>query len=155
MKKFIGVKVINAEPMNLGVYNKYRGWTIPSDEDPKKDGYLVVYMDGYESWSPKEIFEEAYRETTGITFGLAVEAMKKGLKVARSGWNGKDMYAVYMPGYPEGVQVNEITQKQHGVPEGTKFVYRPYFQLYTAQKDVAMWSPSTSDSLADDWFILK
>lgn len=27
-------------------------------------------------------------------------------------------------------------------------------QLYTAQHDVAMWSPSGSDALADDWMIL-
>ena len=26
------------------------------------DGYEVKYPDGYISWSPKEVFEEAYRE---------------------------------------------------------------------------------------------
>lgn len=24
-------------------------------------GYLVVYPDGYKSWSPKRVFEESYR----------------------------------------------------------------------------------------------
>lgn len=24
-------------------------------------GYLVVYPDGYKSWSPKHVFEESYR----------------------------------------------------------------------------------------------
>lgn len=32
--------------------------------------------------------------------------------------------------------------------------YRAYWALKTAQNDIAMWSPSGSDSLAEDWFIL-
>jgi len=90
-----------------------------------------------------------------MNFGEAIEAAKAGKKVARTGWNGKGMYAVVMPGYPEGIEVNEATQKAHNLPEGTKLVYRPYWQLYTAQQDVAMWAPSGSDSLAEDWEILN
>lgn len=62
MKKYIGVKKIEAEPMTRGDYNKYKGWTIPADENPADEGYLVRYSDSYESWSPKKQFEEAYRE---------------------------------------------------------------------------------------------
>lgn len=29
-----------------------------------RDGYTVVYPDGYRSWSPKETFEACYREVT-------------------------------------------------------------------------------------------
>ena len=29
-----------------------------------KQGYHVTYPDGYESWSPKDVFEIAYREVT-------------------------------------------------------------------------------------------
>ena len=46
--------------MNLGEYNNMRGWSIPDDEDPNLDGYLVKYSDEYISWSPKEVFERAY-----------------------------------------------------------------------------------------------
>lgn len=60
MRSYIGAKIINAEPCNLGDYNKRRGWTIPADEDPSREGYVVQYP-GYLSWSPKEVFEEAYR----------------------------------------------------------------------------------------------
>lgn len=89
-----------------------------------------------------------------MNFGDAIAAAKDGKKVARIGWNGAGMYAVIMPGYPEGVEVNEATMKAHNLPAGTKLVYRPYWQLYTAQKDVAMWAPSGSDSLAEDWTII-
>lgn len=61
MKTYIGIKIIEAEPMNLGDYNKFRGWAIPKNEDPSREGYLVKYPpDGYISWSPKEVFEDAY-----------------------------------------------------------------------------------------------
>ena len=56
---YIGVKMVEAKPMNLGDYNRYREWTQPENEDPSREGYLVVYKDGYESWCPKEAFEEA------------------------------------------------------------------------------------------------
>jgi hypothetical protein len=61
MQTYIGTKIIQAEPLNLGGYNARRGWTIPEDENPDREGYFVVYPDGYQSWSPKEVFEEAYR----------------------------------------------------------------------------------------------
>jgi hypothetical protein len=61
MQAYIGAKVIQAEPLTLGEYNKRRGWTIPADEDPERPGYFVMYPDNYFSWSPKEVFEEAYR----------------------------------------------------------------------------------------------
>jgi hypothetical protein len=32
--------------------------------------------------------------------------------------------------------------------------YRHYIALKTAQNDVATWSPSTSDALAEDWEIV-
>lgn len=61
MQTYIGTKIIQAEPLTLGAYNERRGWTIPADEDPAREGYFVSYPDGYVSWSPKEVFEEAYR----------------------------------------------------------------------------------------------
>lgn len=58
----MGFKLIQAEPMNLGEYNKSRGWTIPENEDPNTEGYRILYPDGYVSWSPKPIFEKAYMQ---------------------------------------------------------------------------------------------
>ena len=58
MQSYIGCKIIQAEPMNEEV-----GRT-PGD-NPPRPGYKVVYPDGYTSWSPKEVFEEAYRPISG------------------------------------------------------------------------------------------
>ena len=38
-----------------------------------------------------------------MNFGEAIEAMKLGKKVSRSGWNGKNMFVVYQKGYPDGI----------------------------------------------------
>lgn len=46
MKNYIGVKIVKAEP----------------EEREGKAGYKVRYEDGYISWSPKDVFEKAYRE---------------------------------------------------------------------------------------------
>lgn len=76
MKHYIGVKEIDAKPMNRGNYNEYRGWTIPEDENPADEGYLVKYPDGYESWSPKEVFEKAYTEYDGTGLMSTVDDMR-------------------------------------------------------------------------------
>lgn len=85
------------------------------------------------------------------SFGDAIEAAKKGLKVARSGWNGSGMFAYIVP--------ENSYRAQTGVAKeywGDRLVpHREYWALKTAQEDVATWSPSSSDSLADDWSIVK
>lgn len=58
--KYIGVKQVEAKPMTRGDYNDYRGWTVPADENPNDEGYMVKYADDYVSWSPKETFEKSY-----------------------------------------------------------------------------------------------
>lgn len=70
MKTYIGTKIVRAVPMTRLQYNEFRGWTVPADENPADEGYLVEYMDGgkpntaaydgYVSWSPKEQFDKAY-----------------------------------------------------------------------------------------------
>ena len=117
MKDYIGVKVVAAEPMSRGEYNAYRGWKIPSDENPEDEGYHIRYPDGYESWCPKKQFNEAYRKCDNMTFGIAIEAMKKGNKVARRGWNGKGMFVVYQKAYPNGIPCNKQTAEAWGLVE--------------------------------------
>ena len=154
MQKYIGTKIVNMQPMTRAEYNVFRGWQLPD--------YLVEYTDGgkpntaqfagYVSWSPKEQADAAYRETTGLTFGLAVEAMKKGAKVARAGWNGANMFAYYVPAasYPAQTGV----AKQH-FGEDAMVPYRAYIALKTADGGVATWAPSGSDALAEDWLVIE
>lgn len=60
MKQYIGTKIVEAEPANK-VNGKVQpaDWPIPNDATVE-EGYTVRYADGYESWSPKDVFERAY-----------------------------------------------------------------------------------------------
>lgn len=72
MKKYVGMKIINAKPMTRVDYNNFRGWSLPDNENGEDEGYLVEYTDGgisntpgykgYVSWSPKDVFERTYKE---------------------------------------------------------------------------------------------
>ena len=62
MKNYIGVKIVKAEPMTKGEFEKMRGAVSSMLEDDTTPGYMVKYPDGYLSWSPKSVFEKAYRE---------------------------------------------------------------------------------------------
>ena len=150
MQKYIGTKIIEAVPAIRKGGKVYEdGWPIPKSMDPTEEGYKVRYPDGYESWSPKDVFEEAYRPTDCMSFGLAIEAMKKGKKVARRGWNGKNQHIElatrisYMTA--EGVFVNV----EHEAI-GNKAI------AFCGTSGVQMgWLASQADMLADDWEVVK
>lgn len=59
-KTYTGTKTIKAVPMAKAEAEKVLGKSI-NPATPGADGYLVEYPDGYRSWSPKKVFEDAYR----------------------------------------------------------------------------------------------
>ncbi len=89
-----------------------------------------------------------------MDFSDALVACRDGMKIYRSGWNGKGMYVVFQPGYPRGIAINENTSKATGIPQGTVCRFRPYLMMYTAQEDFVPWVASQSDLLGDDWFVV-
>ena len=63
LRTYTGTKTVKAIPMGAGEA-KRNGADITNETVVKNvlnDGYLVQYPDGYRSWSPKKVFEEAYR----------------------------------------------------------------------------------------------
>ncbi len=67
-KLYIGSKLIRAYPLDecsfLKQFKGEDGHDIANRET--RPGYLVIYPDGYKSWSPKDVFETAYREVTDL-----------------------------------------------------------------------------------------
>lgn len=59
MKKYIGTKEVQAQPMSaeLAISKGFKTSTYTG----KDEGYEVIYQDGYSSWSPKEVFDQAYK----------------------------------------------------------------------------------------------
>lgn len=65
MKTYIGTKIIEAIPaIRTGgkVYDANE--LIPRSMELVEEGYKVRYQDGYESFSPKDVFERFYLELT-------------------------------------------------------------------------------------------
>lgn len=152
MKHYVGTKFIQAEPMTRGAYNIHRGWEIPADENPEDPGYLVQYSDGYISWSPAVQFEMAYQWITAMSFSSALVALKHGNKVARAGWNGKNMFIFLVAGSTFQVSRPPLNRFY---PEGTEVDYHAHVDMKTADGQIVPWLCSQTDMLADDWCIVK
>lgn len=167
--EYVGTKFLYAYPMNRGDYNLYQGWEIPENENPTDAGYLVEYIDGgkpnhpehrgYISWSPKDVFEKAYKKRDGVfNFSAALDVLKTGRKVARKGWNGKDQYVVAQaqPTTTEASKIWNPHNKAHAEKIGGQIDVAPYCTLKTAQDTLAMgWTPSTGDLFAEDWVVVS
>ncbi|WP_417070843.1 DUF2829 domain-containing protein [Niveibacterium terrae] len=139
-KKYIGTKEILA-------------W---GQEKDGKPGYAVKYPDGYISWSPKDVFEAAYRKCEGtgqhLTFGDAIHFLGQGKKVARAGWDGKGMFLFLVPGSTFKVNRPPLL----GIyPEGTDINYRPHIDLKGIDGSISTWNPTCNDVLAEDWLIVE
>lgn len=152
MKTYIGTKIIKAKPMTRGEYNRYRGWEIPENENPEDAGYLVEYSDGYQSWSPEKQFEDAYRECDNMTFGLALEALRRGLKVARAGWNGKNQFLFLV----KGESLEYETSANLACLEEVEVHHPDVIAIKTTIGDIQVgWIASQTDMLAEDWKIVE
>lgn len=170
MQKYIGTKVVNAAPMNRGEYNRLPGWIFPVDENPDDEGYLVKYTDGgkpnhpnytgYISWSPKDVFERAYRICDGMSFGMAIEAMKQGMKVSRKGWNGKGMYLWLIPAtavkseWCHEPHLKELVDLNGGEIEALGTIRMYTVNAFGRRAVLTGWLASQSDVLSEDWVIV-
>lgn len=74
MKKYIGTKQIEAESMTRGdAWGKHLLREKPTVDNFDDPGYHVKYKDGYESWSPKDVFDEAYKCSESFLDRLCIE----------------------------------------------------------------------------------
>jgi Protein of unknown function (DUF2829) len=71
-----------------------------------------------------------------MNFGDAIIALKAGKRVARSGWNGRDMWLALQ------------------VPDANSKMSLPYIYMSTVSADLVPWLASQTDMLADDWEII-
>lgn len=141
--KYIGTKKVWAIPMSRQEFEALHGRNVGGDIHG--DGYEVEYENGYKAWSPKEVFDAAYRPISGLTFGLAIEALKLGKKVARAGWNGKGIFIELQ------------------TPDAHSKMTSPYIFIDTtglqsdnphAPRSRVPWLASQTDMLAEDWEIV-
>ncbi|UDW84621.1 DUF2829 domain-containing protein [Pasteurella canis] len=88
----------------------------------------------------------------GISFGAGVEALKRGEKISRSGWNGKGMYLFLVDGTTVRYAINQRYLDAHPDEAGLPSLDAIYMK--TAGDEIVPWLASQSDILSDDWVIL-
>ena len=154
--QFIGVKIVEATPMTREAFEAQEGRSVGGDIHG--DGYMVTYENGYRAWSPKSVFDAAYRPIDAMTFGLAIEALKMGKKVARAGWNGKGMWLTLSPG-AEDLPAERFWAKHNrefAESNGGTATVSPYITMKTADNKIQSgWLASQTDMLAEDWQVVE
>lgn len=72
-----------------------------------------------------------------MNFGDAIQFLKDGYKVARSGWNGKDMWLALQ------------------IPDEHSKMRQPYIYMSPVGGQLVPWLASQSDMLANDWEVVN
>jgi hypothetical protein len=172
--EFVGVKKITAEPMNKLIARNYgllreNPKSLLSTDDAEKyetiDGYKMIYPDGYESWSPKDVFEKSYFLNQCLSGGLALHYALAGYMIRRKFW--PQAFVTVHKGYDTDQHMMPIGKKE----KAKKDIKAPLFQFndMLVRTDVyadplipgktnvhhSAWTPTVDDILAEDWFIMQ
>ena len=83
-----------------------------------------------------------------FNFGEAIKYLKRGFKVKRQGWNGKNQYLVYVEPYDN--KFYEVIEKED-MP-GTLY---PYIAMNTSSNVFVPWLASQTDMIEDDWCFVE
>ena len=91
------------------------------------------------------------------TFGDAIEALKQNKRVARIGWNGKNMFLFLLPAGTvptKAIQDPNLRQVIESQLDGETFEALGTIRMFTADKKILTgWLASQTDMLAEDWVI--
>ena len=83
-----------------------------------------------------------------MSFGVALELLKKGVKAAREGWNGKKQYIQLATGISYTLE-NEVVNCEHEAIGNAAIAF-------VGTSGVQMgWLASQADMLAEDWVIVE
>lgn len=110
----------------------------------------LVHLNNPEIHIKNVLFCPSNSEGT-FSFGNAITIIKRGGKVARKGWNGKDQFVYYVPAnkYKVCTEAGLSCADENGMVE-----YNHYMALKTVSGKVSTWVPSVTDCLAEDWYEL-
>jgi hypothetical protein len=86
-----------------------------------------------------------------MNFSEALDLIKRGGRVAREGWNGKNMFIFLVKG--SRFQVNREPLLSI-LGEGTWVDYHGHVDMRTANGQIVPWLCSQTDLLAEDWEIV-
>ncbi len=150
--------------MIKNMVDRFLCWKLPKDFAPdcgisfKESAGWPTGTNLLHAGQAKEMIEHLLSSDSGMSFGLAIEALKLGKKVARAGWNGKGMWLSYSPGAP-ALPYDKFWSKancEYAYENGGSAEVLPCITMKTATGEILMgWLASQTDMLADDWLIVE
>lgn len=162
---FTGIVRVVATPRSGRKLKMFRAFSNSSGDDVptgKKEGWYwagpINMPERYEDSTPqKKVVLSSFNmeKSDSMSFGEALEALKRGAFVARNGWNRKgawlwlvqkDEYRLTAPLSPQNIPVAESM---------TEATMLPWIMMCTAQGDFVPWLASQTDMLAEDWEIFE
>lgn len=155
------------EAMKQGALVKLPSWGGYWFWDPEKETIIMHTKDGEEldirqtqrvEYTLENILSDEWQladetncpELGGhefFSFSDAIRFLKRGLKVARKGWNGKGMYLERVDPY-----MNRQFKLTETDPAGT---FLPWIGIKTADNGFVPWIASQADMLAEDWIFAE
>ena len=147
-RAYIGVEKVFAVPMTKKEFLKRKNENFTVTEkngEEDQDGYLVLYPNNYESWSPKKVFENSYAHTTyvgsGKSFGEALIWVTSGKGMRLPTWKEDVEIRIHMP---KGL--NEYTK-------GSNEPTAPF--LYVKSRfGISVWIPNMIELLSNEWQVI-
>lgn len=142
--------------------------TLNGDVVAKVGDYIITGAHGEQYPCNSEIFKETYEPVeantpeatpnTRLSFGVALQVLKKGGRCARERWNGKGQY-IYMT---KGSNVTcrylkEDTRKMiiNSFDKDDSVEIMPRIDMKNAQNQLIIgWAPTQTDMLSNDWYIV-
>lgn len=127
--------------------------------------YIIKGVNGEFYPCKPDIFEKTYDEAdspSSMCFGDAIEVLKQGGAIRRSGWNGKGLFVIkQVPAHIE----SDIIPKMQSLPQSAKDIimsrenkvidYTNQMLIINPDGRADSWVPSVSDVFAEDWEIVE
>jgi hypothetical protein len=131
-----------------GIIHEVKFLKLPLDRDKNPDDKLwalrgqVYGKKGEHPLKPRDVLE------FDSSFAGALNYLKDGFPMQRSGWNGKNMFVYMVPANSYPAQTG-VAKAHFG--EGAMVPYGAYLALKGADGTVNTWVPSIADLMAEDW----
>lgn len=87
-----------------------------------------------------------------FSYETALVHLKHGARVARHGWNGKNMFVFLVPGSTFKVNREPLLSI---LGEGTEVTYHAHLDIKNVDGSIAVWVPSITDQMASDWYVVE
>lgn len=99
----------------------------------------------------------------GVGFEHALSALKVGLPIRRTGWNGKGMFLRVLAGIEQKVAdpLSAPTRYTSTRDMDDAFLnirtvcYAPHIAMWTATGEFVPWLASVTDLMAEDWEVIR